>query len=476
MNKYESMIEKTEDRIIRHLWWLIVLLVSAAFAGCGSGSGKPILGGVQVGGFAIITAASSVVVDGAPVVINAPAVPVVISGASSVVVVGPPGVVTPGAICPVSASTIPTVTLTDPINGNQFVTTGTNGAGKTITATFSLPMDPSTINVASFTLAPVGGSALIPAVVGYNAATSIATLTTSAPLQTKTSYTANITTAATSTLGVTMSCSEVWSFTTGTVTSVNLGSIATFAIASAAGLTNTPTAPLTHINGDVVLDPLATCNAVAVDAAGGFGLCNGMAPTLTGKVISPLFNTGVTSASIMADLKTAYTSITPANLPGATVLGCGTIGTNGAAGVGIGCAGNATLPPGIYISATNSSIGVTGVLTLDGQGDSNSSFVFQAASTLTTAAGASGAPGSQIVLINGAKASNVWWQVGSSATIGTYSVFNGNVLADTSITMVVGSTSCGRMLAGAITTSGAFTFDSNVVSVPGNASAPAGCQ
>ena len=225
-----------------------------------------------------------------------------------------------------------------------------------------------------------------------------------------------------------------------------------------------------------MLDPTATCNAVTVDAVGGFGLCNGMAPTLTGKVISPLFNTGVTSTAIKADLNTAYINLMPAKLPGATVLGCGTIGTSGGAGALIGCAGNATLPPGVYISATSSSIGVTGILTLDGQGDSNARFVFQAPSTLTTAAGAVGTPGSQIVLINGAKASNVWWQVGSSATIGTYAIFNGNILADTSITLGTSSTSCGRLLAGAITASGAFTFDTNVVSVPGNANAPPGCQ
>lgn len=58
--------------------------------------------------------------------------------------------------------------------------------------------------------------------------------------------------------------------------------------------------------------------------------------------------------------------------------------------------------------------------------------------------------------------------MGSSATIGAYSVFNGNVLADSSITMETGATSCGRLLAGGFTTSGAFVFDSNVVSVPGN--------
>jgi len=247
---------------------------------------------------------------------------------------------------------------------------------------------------------------------------------------------------------------------------VNLGLATPFAIASAAGVNNTGA---TTINGDVVLDPTTTCNAVPVNAAGGFDLCAGSAPTLNGTVISPLYpDAGATSGAIKADLLAAYNSIMPASLPGATVLGCGTVGTGGGAGAGIGCAGNATLPPGVYISATASTIGVTGVLTLDGQGDANAQFVFQAPSALTTAAGPPGAPGSEIRLINGAKASNVWWQVGSSATIGTYTIFQGNVLADTTITMGTSSTSCGRLLAGAVTASGAFVFDSNVVSVPGN--------
>ena len=167
-------------------------------------------------------------------------------------------------------------------------------------------------------------------------------------------------------------------------------------------------------------------------------------------------------------LLAAYLRLSPAALPGATVLGCGTIGTGGGAGALLGCAGNATLPPGVYVSATGSTIGVTGVLTLDGQGDANAQFVFQVPSALTTAAGAAGAPGSELRLVNGAKASNVWWQVGSSATIGTYARFQGNLLADTSITMGTGASSCGRLLAGAVTASGAFVFDSNVVSVPGN--------
>lgn len=75
-----------------------------------------------------------------------------------------------------------------------------------------------------------------------------------------------------------------------------------------------------------------------------------------------------------------------------------------------------------------------------------------------------------------AKASNVWWQAGSSATLGTDTIWQGNILADTSITMNTKATSCGRQFAGAITVTGAFVFDSNVVSVPGDANASPTCQ
>lgn len=345
----------------------------------------------------------------------------------------------------------------------------------TINATFTVPagvrMDPQTVNASTFTvtgpapgLTPVtAGSVVLDAATG-----TIATFTpmTANALTSGVVYTATIKGGANGVKDLAIPADAMasdfsWSFTAGPATScaasVNLGKAGTFAIAAAAGMTNTPTLPVTTINGNVVLTPTSTCNAVAWPS------CGGTAPIINGTV---LFGSDPAAIAVRADLLAAYNSITPANLPGATVLGCGAIGTGGDAGALLGCAGNATLPPGVYISATASSIGVSGVLTLDGQGDANSTFVFQAPSALTTAAGAPGVPGSQIVLINGAKAANVWWQVGSSATIGTYSLFQGNVLADTSITMGTGATSYGRLFAGAVTASGAFAFDSNVVSVP----------
>ena len=104
--------------------------------------------------------------------------------------------------------------------------------------------------------------------------------------------------------------------------------------------------------------------------------------------------------------------------------------------------GGTTLAPGIYTSNTSLLI-QSGDLTLDAQGDPNAVWVFQIASGLTTIGGTGGS----VVLKNDAKADNVFWQVGSSATIGDYTNFKGNILAFTSITLNAGSIIRGRLLA-----------------------------
>lgn len=251
----------------------------------------------------------------------------------------------------------------------------------------------------------------------------------------------------------------------------NLGTLATFGIASYGGVSNVNNGGTTKINGNVALNPTYTCNGAAVGATNDLSAC--IAPNIPlnnsgDKVVTPIFPDTTTASSISAALNTKWQSLSPASLPGATVLGCGTIGTGGGGGVGIGCAGNATLPPGNYISSTGSTIGITGTLTLNGT--ATDVWVFQTPSAALTAN-----VGSQIVLTGGAKASNVWWYVGSSATIGTNAIFNGNVLASASISLQNLATSCGRLLAGA-GGSGAFVLDTNIVSVPGHPNAPAGCQ
>ena len=113
--------------------------------------------------------------------------------------------------------------------------------------------------------------------------------------------------------------------------------------------------------------------------------------------------------------------------------------------------GGRTLVPGVYKGA--SSIGLTGPLTLDAEGDPNAVFVFQIGSALTTATSSS------VELINGAQGCNIFWQIGSSATLGTQTAFVGNILALTSISANTGATVDGRLLA----RNGSVTLDSNTV-------------
>lgn len=120
--------------------------------------------------------------------------------------------------------------------------------------------------------------------------------------------------------------------------------------------------------------------------------------------------------------------------------------------------GGKTLIPGAY--RFSSSAQLTGTLTLDGQGSTNATFIFQIGSTLTTASG------SRVVLLNGAGACAVFWQVTTSATLGTGTLFQGNILALSSITMTTGATLGGRALA----RNGALTLDTNTITAP-----PAAC-
>jgi hypothetical protein len=114
----------------------------------------------------------------------------------------------------------------------------------------------------------------------------------------------------------------------------------------------------------------------------------------------------------------------------------------------------ATLTPGVYTQAT--AMGLTGTLTLDGGGDADAVFVFQAGDTLTTASA------SRVVLTGGAQACNVFWQVGVSATLGSDSTFVGTILAGTSITLNDRATVAGRVLA----SNGAVTMIDNVITRP----------
>src|ERR1700675_3983371 len=200
--------------------------------------------------------------------------------------------------------------------------------------------------------------------------------------------------------------------------SVPLGTSGSFAVLAGAGITNTGP---TTVNGD--LGTYATT-------------------TMTGTASITLTGTNHAGDSVTqgakTDLTTAYTTAT---------------GEGPTSPISADLAGQ-TLTPGVYNSA--SSIGLSGALTLNGGGNPDAVFVFQAGSTLTTGSG------STVNLINGAQACNVFWQVGSSATLGTGSTFRGTILALTSITVTTGVTVDGRVLA----RNGAVTLDTDTIRKP----------
>jgi Ice-binding-like len=165
---------------------------------------------------------------------------------------------------------------------------------------------------------------------------------------------------------------------------------------------------------------------------------------------------------------TAYVPGTPAATVNGTIHALGdivaqhaqaslAIAYNYAAGLTVGVVGVAgdlggqTLAPGLYKST--STLAITGDLTLDANGDPNAVFIFQIGSALTVATGG------RVVLSGGAKAANVFWQVGSSATLGTHSALKGTVMAYASITIATGATLDGSALA----QNAAVTLDTNAV-------------
>jgi hypothetical protein len=206
---------------------------------------------------------------------------------------------------------------------------------------------------------------------------------------------------------------------------VGLGTAGSFGVLAGTTVTNTG---LTVINGDLGLSPGTSVTGFPP------GIVNG-----TQHITDPV------AAGAQSDLTTAYNqaSIPP---PG----GPNTQSTIGSAGIQTG-----PLVPGIY--EATSSLEVKGALTLDAQGNPDAVWIFQApASTLVTDVDSS------VVLANGAQACNVFWKVGSSATLNTSSVFAGTILALTSITVQHGATITGRALA----RNGAVTLDDDTINVP----------
>lgn len=205
----------------------------------------------------------------------------------------------------------------------------------------------------------------------------------------------------------------------------SLGTARTYGVLAASTVTNTG---VTVVQGDLGLSP-----GTAVV---------GFPP---GSVTGTIHAADAAALQAQSDLTIAYNAVAS--------QACGNTVT--------GDLGGRTLAPGVYCSPSSAQL--TGTLTLDAGGNANAVFIFKIGSALTVASGA------RVVLINGASACNLFWQVGSSATVGTGAAIAGNILALTSITLNTGASLLGRALA----RTGAVTLDTNAVTVPaGCAPAP----
>ena len=284
-------------------------------------------------------------------------------------------------------------------------------------------MDHTTITTSTFTLTGPGVTP-VTGTVSYDAISHIATFAPAQALAVNIFYSATITTGAKDLAGNPLASDAVWHFTTAATTAgqegIVLGASAGFAVLAGSTVTSTGG---TTVNGDLGVSP-----GTAVTGFGP-GLVNGAV------------HAGDTAAAqAQLDLTTAYNDAAGRTVGAVTVAGN---------------LGGRTLTPGLYKSTSSLEIS-SGDLTLDAQGNANAVFIFQIASTLTTTVGR------QVILSGGAKAANVIWQVGSSATLGTTSVFKGNILALTAITLTTGATLDGRALA----RNAAVTLDSNTVTAP----------
>ena len=340
---------------------------------------------------------------------------------------------------PSVTSTIPATTVPGPTLGVP-----TNTA---ISATFSENISPATVTApGAFTvtgpgLTPVPGA--VPAVT-YDVASRTVTFNPASGLAPGTTYTATIkgvgTGAVIDLAGNALAGNPalplvannyVWSFTTDAVAHLGpnpviLGRAGTFRVLAGSAITNTDiVSNRTAIVGDVGISPGSTVNGL----------------TQLDNIVPPfqLFAGGTTAANAKIDLLAAYNdaqsrATAAISLPGQL--------------------GGLTLVPGLYVNSTSSGISGTGpqaILTLDGQGDSTAVWIFKMGSTLITD------PGTSIVCTNGCNAENIFWQVGSSATLGVDSIFYGTILANVSITLNTRATLHGR----ALTQSGAVTLDTS---------------
>lgn len=349
--------------------------------------------------------------------------------------------------------TPPIVISTDPTNGASGVV-----LNKIINATFSKVMNTSTINNTTFLVKQ--GATPVAGTVTYTGTT--ASFAPAAYLASNTTYTATITTGSKDVAGNAMANDYVWNFTTA-VSAPPTSILKTASIFGAfggnAGITNQGlnTAINNGSIGTTAASTLITgfhdATAIYTETPLNVGVVSGKvysAPPAPGNATLAAYAT-----QALSDANAAYQSISPAQKPGGTDPGAGELG-------------GLTLAPGIYKSASGTFKITNGTLTLDAQGDANAVWVFQTAAGLTV--GVAGPAGARsVVMINGGQANNVYWYVGSAATINGAGggVMTGNILASSGVTFSTAGNAAQTVLNGrAISLVASVTMVNTTINVP----------
>ena len=323
----------------------------------------------------------------------------------------------------------PTVASSDPAN----VAIGVS-LYKVVTATFSVPMNQSTINSNTFTVKQ--GTTSVTGVVTYSGST--ASFTPSNNLLPGTGYTATITSGAKNADGFPLANDYVWSFTTNNPSGlavVNLGTAGNYLILAKTAITNISTSAIT---GDLGLSPAATSYITGLSLTNATGYAT--SAQVTGKIYAAdmAYPTNSNLTTAVSDMITAYTDAAGRPTPDFSELGTGNIGGK-------------TLVPGLYKWTTT----VTMPSDVTISGGANDVWIFQISQNLLMSNGV------HITLAGGAQAKNVFWQVAGQATLGTTSHFEGILLSMTGITLQTGASFKGRALAQT-----AVILDSNTIILP----------
>lgn len=298
---------------------------------------------------------------------------------------------------------VPTVAVTDPLNNAINV-----ALNQTVTADFSTIMDASTINATTFTLKQ--GTTTIPGTVSYSGTTASFNPTNSLVIGKV--YTATITNGAKNVVGTALASDHVWEFTTilapPAAIIIDLGTASVMgAFGGNAGITNQGLNTVIN-NGSIATTAASTLITGFHDGVGIYTETPLNVGNVTGDIFAaPPAPGNATSFAIaqqaLLDANAAYLSISPASKPGGSDPNAGELG-------------GLTLAPGVYKSASGTFKISNGDLTLDAKGDPNATWIFQTAAGLTVGiAGPTGAK--SVILINGGLANNVFWYVGSAATI-----------------------------------------------------------